>query len=199
MSEKIHPLGTPQTLPLKSIKPHGKNPRKITNKAVEITAKSIKRFGWQQPLIVDKNHIIIAGHTRYQAAQYLQLTSVPVIVADNLTESEADAFRIADNRTSDYTTWDFTELVDQLEDLADDFSDELGLADWQGILNQFDEINAETGELEEIADLSLNETTDDMLKMSHALTVVCRTEEDKKEIEKLLIEREEVIDVRYKR
>ncbi|GJJ33011.1 hypothetical protein CULCOIPH002_06110 [Corynebacterium ulcerans] len=124
---------------------------------------------------------------------------MPVIVADNLTESEADAFRIADNRTSDYTTWDFTELVDQLEDLADDFSDELGLADWQGILNQFDEINAETGELEDIADLSLNETTDDMLKMSHALTVVCRTEEDKKEIEKLLIEREEVIDVRYKR
>ncbi|WP_230384154.1 ParB N-terminal domain-containing protein [Corynebacterium phoceense] len=201
MTTQIAPLGTPEVMALASITPAAKNPRKITGKAVEVTAKSIKRFGWQQPIVVDRNHVIIAGHTRYQAALHLGLKNAPVIVASHLTPAEADAYRIADNRTSDYTTWDFPELVDQLEELSTDFADELGLADWQGILADFDAMNEDTGAetTDELTDLAVGAETADALNMEHSLTVVCRTEEGKLTIEGMLAEREEVIDVRHKR
>lgn len=197
MSQPVNPLGEIQTLPIGQVKPAPNNPRKITGKAVEITARSIRRFGWQQPLVVDTNHELIVGHTRLQAAKSLGLKTVPVIVANNLTPAEVDAYRIADNRTGDYTTWDFPELVDQLEELSDDFSDELGLADWRGILNDFDEMVSEEGG--DITDLALDEETSDVLDMKHSLTVVCRSEEDKLKVEAQLIEMEEVVDVRHKR
>ena len=101
-------------------------------------AKSLSRFGWQQPIVVDEANVILAGHTRYLAAKQLGLNEVPVVVAAGLTPEEAKAYRIADNRTGDFTSWDFPELVDQLEELSGGFSTELALADWKGIVGEFE-------------------------------------------------------------
>src|SRR5690606_35889614 len=110
----VRDLGEVVVVPLSSIKPHPRNPRRIPERAVEAVALSLQRFGWQQPLVVDGDMVLVAGHTRVKAAQSLGLTKVPVIVARDLTPDEIDAFRIADNRTHDFTSWDFPELVSQL-------------------------------------------------------------------------------------
>ncbi|MFS0078230.1 ParB N-terminal domain-containing protein [Corynebacterium striatum] len=191
----VRPLGQPKLSPISSLKPAKDNPRKISPKAVEITAKSIKRFGWQQPIIVDADNVIIAGHTRTQAAQQLGLTQVPVIVAEHLTPEEAHAYRIADNRTSDFTTWDFPELVKQLDELSDEFSDELALADWEGIIDEFE--SRDSGD--DLAEIELDEETDAAMSMEHSLVVVCVSDEAMQKLQLILVDREEVIDVRYKR
>lgn len=134
----VSDLGETVRLPISKIKPAPDNPRKIPQRAVEIVGESLKRFGWQQPLVVDKDLVIIAGHTRLLAAKELGVKDVPVIVAENLTPDEVKAFRIADNRTHDFTTWDYPQLVEQLDYLADDFSDVLALDDWQSIADSFD-------------------------------------------------------------
>jgi ParB-like chromosome segregation protein Spo0J len=122
-------LGDIQLLPVESIHPSPDNPRVITPRAVELVAKSLQRFGWQQPLVLDAEHTVIAGHTRLMAAKSLGLSSVPAVIASGLTPDEVRAYRIADNRTGDFTSWDFPELAAQLDSLAAEFAEELALAD----------------------------------------------------------------------
>lgn len=86
---------------------------------VERIANSIKRFGWQQPIVVDQNNVVIIGHGRLAAAQKLMLDSVPVVCADNLTEEEANALRLADNKTNE-SPWDFGKLEEELAALSID-------------------------------------------------------------------------------
>lgn len=120
------------------------NPRRIPDRAIEIVALSLQRFGWQQPLVVDGRNTVVAGHTRLLAARRLGLPEVPVVIADRLTEAELDAYRIADNRTHDFTTWDYPGLVHQLEALGPEFSDVLALADWETIVENFEDMQAST-------------------------------------------------------
>ena len=103
-------------IPLAEIIPYEKNPRK-NDKAVEIVAKSIKEFGFKNPIILDKDNVIIAGHTRLKAAQLLGLTEVPVIWAEDLTEEQVKAFRIMDNKSTEYANWDMDLLKTELNDL----------------------------------------------------------------------------------
>ena len=88
---------------IKDIHPYEKNPR-INDNAVEAVANSIKEFGFKQPIVVDGNMEIIAGHTRWKAAKKLKLKTVPVLVADDLTEEQVRAYRIADNTTGELAT-----------------------------------------------------------------------------------------------
>jgi ParB-like chromosome segregation protein Spo0J len=94
-----------ETWPLDRIVRYANNPRK-NDAAVEKTAASIKRFGWRQPIVVDKEGVIVAGDTRFMAARLLQLAGAPVHVADDLTDDEARAYRLADNRTNEEAEWD---------------------------------------------------------------------------------------------
>lgn len=126
-----------------SISPYNKNPRSIPARAVEIVAASLQEFGWQQPIVVDKQGEVVAGHTRLAAAKSLGLDRVPVVVSSDLTPEQVRAFRIVDNRTHDFTSWDFPELVVQLEELSDQFSGVLALEDWQGVLRQFDDLTGQ--------------------------------------------------------
>lgn len=103
-------------LPIEDIKPYENNPRDNT-KAVDKVAESIQAYGWQQPIVVDKNNVIIVGHTRYQAAKKMKLKKVPVKVAKNLTEEQVKGYRISDNKTSDYSIWDNKKLLKELEEL----------------------------------------------------------------------------------
>ena len=98
--------------------PYENNPRK-NDEAVEAVAASIKEFGFKVPIIVDADNVIIAGHTRLKAAQLLGMESVPVIRADDLTDEQVKAFRLADNKTAELSGWDFTALEAEMEELAD--------------------------------------------------------------------------------
>jgi hypothetical protein len=141
--DAIPSLGTVKALPIDVVKPSPDNPRKIGAAAVDVVAKSLKEFGWQQPLVVDTDHVVIAGHTRLLAAKKLGLKQVPVVVADHLTPQQVKAYRIADNRSGDFTAWDFTALTQQLDDLAADFSDVLALADWESIVTDYEDLVAD--------------------------------------------------------
>lgn len=103
-------------LSLNEIKPYKNNPR-INDDAVEMVAKSIEEFGFKNPLIVDSNKIIIAGHTRLKAAEKLGIEEIPVIIADDLTEDQANALRLVDNRTSELAEWDFEKLKQELDNI----------------------------------------------------------------------------------
>ena len=107
-----------QNVPITSVKPYEKNPR-FNDDAVDAVAKSIKEFGWQQPIVVDSEMVVIAGHTRLKAAERLGLTEVPVIIADNLTPEQVKAYRIADNKTGEIAEWNYDLLPFEIKDLQD--------------------------------------------------------------------------------
>lgn len=106
------------SMAISDIKPYPNNPRK-NDDAVTATANSIKEFGWQQPIIVDKDNIIIAGHTRYKAAKQLNMDQVPVVVAKNLSKEQVKAYRLADNKTGEIAVWDYEFLDDELANIID--------------------------------------------------------------------------------
>ncbi len=97
--------------------PYENNPRKNDN-AVEAVANSIREFGFKVPIIVDKDNVIVAGHTRLKAAEALGLETVPVIRADDLTEEQVNAFRLADNKTGELAQWDMDRLFQELDDIS---------------------------------------------------------------------------------
>lgn len=101
---------------LSDIRPYEKNPRK-NDEAVKYVAESIKEFGFKVPIVIDRNGVIVAGHTRYKAAKKLNLKEVPCIVADDLTDEQIKAFRLADNKVAEKAEWDFELLGDELDDL----------------------------------------------------------------------------------
>ena len=106
-------------LGLEEIKPYEKNPRNNDN-AVDAVAASIREFGFKVPIIIDKDNIIVAGHTRYKAAKKLGLKTVPCIKADDLTDEQVKAFRLADNKVAEQAEWDFDLLNEELETITID-------------------------------------------------------------------------------
>lgn len=101
--------------------PYEKNPRK-NEAAVKYVANSIKEFGFKVPIVIDENNVIVAGHTRLKAAKKLKLETVPCVIADDLTEEQIKAFRLADNKVSEKAEWDFDLLGEELDDLLEDFN-----------------------------------------------------------------------------
>ena len=107
-----------QMMKLSEIHPYEKNPR-FNDSAVEAVANSIKEFGFQQPIVVDKDLVVVIGHTRLKAAKQLGLTEVPVVIADNLTPEQVQAYRIADNKTGEIAEWNYDLLPIELRDLQE--------------------------------------------------------------------------------
>src|SRR5262245_2957481 len=101
---------------LASIKPYDKNPR-VNDDAVEAVARSIREFGFRQPIVVDTDLVIICGHTRYKAAQKLGLERVPVHIATDLSPEQIKAYRIADNQTAQIAVWNYDLLPIELSEL----------------------------------------------------------------------------------
>ena len=110
---------------LSELKPYEKNPRK-NDEAVKYVMESIKEFGFKVPIIIDKNNVIVCGHTRYKASKKLKLDTVPCIIADDLTEEQIKAFRLADNKVSEKAEWDFDLLDDELKGIFDFDMQEFG-------------------------------------------------------------------------
>ena len=107
-----------QMMKLSEIHPYEKNPR-FNDGAVEAVANSIKEFGFQQPIVVDKDFVVIVGHTRLKAAEQLGLTEVPVVIAENLTPEQVQAYRIADNKTGEIAEWNYELLPLEIKELQE--------------------------------------------------------------------------------
>lgn len=106
----------------KEIKPYENNPRN-NNEAVEKVAVSITDYGFRVPIIIDSNNVIVAGHTRYKAALKIGCESVPCIVIDDLTPEQIRAYRLVDNKTAEYSSWNFEMLEKELKSLDIDISE----------------------------------------------------------------------------
>ena len=111
-----------------SIRPYERNPRR-NDQAVEFVANSIREFGWKQPIVVDKDGVIVAGHTRFKAAKKLGLRTVPVVVADDLSEEQIKAYRLADNKTGEAAEWDLPALAVELDGILDLDMEQFGFLD----------------------------------------------------------------------
>lgn len=103
-------------LKITDIKPYWRNPRN-NDAAIGAVMQSIRQFGFNQPIIVDADHVIIAGHTRYKALQQLGIDKVPCVVKADLSAQDAKAYRIADNKTAELASWDITKLIPELREI----------------------------------------------------------------------------------
>lgn len=123
----------------KELIPYANNPRE-NDGAVDAVAASIKEFGFKVPVIIDKDNVIVAGHTRIKAAGKLGIDKVPCIIADDLSEEKIKAFRLADNKVGELAQWDFSKLEEELKELSEmdlDFQmDEFGFSEIGGVLSK---------------------------------------------------------------
>nr|DAZ07884.1 MAG TPA: ParB protein [Caudoviricetes sp.] len=142
-------------LKLSEIKPYENNPR-YNDDAVDKVAKSIQEFGFKVPIVVDKDGVIIAGHTRLKAAKKIGLKEVPVIVAKDLSPAKVKAFRLADNKVSDYSIWDNKKLLEELESMEEGIFTGFEFSDFMNDVESMNEIT----ELDE-ADKSVIEDNED--------------------------------------
>lgn len=110
------------TKKISEIIPYENNPRK-NDEAVEYVANSIKEFGFKVPIIIDKNNVMVAGHTRIKAAERLGIEEIPCIMADDLTDEQIKAFRLADNKVGEIAEWDLEMLDIELLDIDIDMTD----------------------------------------------------------------------------
>lgn len=140
-----------------SIKPYDKNPRK-NDKAVKYVAESIKEFGFKVPIVIDTDGVIVAGHTRHKAAKKLKLKEVPCIIADDLTEEQVKAFRLADNKVAESAEWDFELLDEELDDILDIDMEVFGF---------FEASDIDWEKVQELDEKTYEEPKKDMLKCPH--------------------------------
>jgi site-specific DNA-methyltransferase (adenine-specific) len=151
-----------KAVPVKAIKPYGRNPRRNDN-AVDAVARSIELFGFRQPIVCDMQGVIVVGHTRYKAAMRLGLESVPVVYAD-LTPEQAKAYRLADNKTGELAMWDYEQLEREMREIADSVDmSEFGLG----------------GISDEIPDMQTLAIPNDTEEKTYKLTIVCDSKEDR--------------------
>ena len=140
---------------IENIVPYENNPR-YNEKAVDAVARSIEEFGFQQPLVLDKNNVIIVGHTRHKAAQKLGLETVPCVIADNLTEEQVRAYRLADNKVGELADWDFELLQQELDEIIDIDMSELGF--------DFGDVDIDWATVEDLSEETYEEPKKTMLK-----------------------------------
>ena len=127
--------------------PYENNPRK-NERAIDKVAASIKEFGFKVPIIIDRDNVIVAGHTRLKAAELLGLDKIPCIVADDLSDEQLKAFRLADNKTGEFAEWDFELLAEELQDITDIDMSEFGfevedIPEDTEVAEDFDDIDVE--------------------------------------------------------
>lgn len=117
-----------ETLKLIDIIPYENNPRK-NDDAVNAVAESIKQCTYITPIVIDENHVILAGHTRYKALKALGYVEVPCLVCDGLSEEQKKKYRYLDNKTGEKATWDLMKLEIELEGVDLEGFDFFGMAE----------------------------------------------------------------------
>lgn len=158
------------------------NPRN-NEKAVDAVAESINQFGFKVPIVIDKDCVIVAGHTRVKAAKQIGMTSVPCVIADDLTEEQLKAYRLADNKTAELAEWDFEKLHEELKALNAFDMDIFGFDNLPDIMEEMNE-PSETPIEELIDDETITKEGDVWRLGNHRL--LCGDCTDKATIEKLM-------------
>lgn len=151
---------------IEKIVPYENNPRNNDN-AVDAVARSIDEFGFQQPLVLDKDNVIIVGHTRYKAAMKLGLETVPCVIADNLSEEQARAYRLADNKVGELAKWDFGLLQGEIDEVISIDMGDFGF--------DMDSVDIDWADVEDLSEESYEEPKKDMLKCPHCNHVDSKT------------------------
>ena len=163
---------------INEINPYIKNAKKHPEKQIKLIAESIKRFGFDSPIIIDKSNEIIAGHGRLEAAKLLGLTDVPVILKENLTEQEVKAYRLADNKIAE-SEWDMSLAIDELKGLDDDLIDITGFD--RDLLIEDDEQDDIIPE-----DVPSRSKIGDLYELGNGHRVLCGDSTKSEDVEKLM-------------
>lgn len=121
---------------INDLKEYENNPRDNSESIMKV-ANSIREFGFKVPIVIDKDNVIVAGHTRYRASLVLGLTEVPCIMVDTLSDEQIRLFRIVDNKSGEYSSWDYFLLDEELEKINNIDMEEFGFSeeslDWDSI------------------------------------------------------------------
>ena len=167
---------------IEDLKPYENNPR-FNDDAVQYVANSIKEFGFKVPMVIDKNNVIVTGHTRYKAALELGLKEVPCVIADDLTDEQIKAFRIADNKTNDMASWNDDLLGLEMKDLLGEYDmTDYGFGDFE-ISMLTEDMEPEDYDDEMINEYSIN--ADNFLKAKRMI-ITYANEEEEEFLKKLL-------------
>ena len=162
--------------------PYINNPRN-NEEAIDKVASSIQEFGFKVPIIIDENNVVVTGHTRLLASKKLGLKSVPCVIADDLTEAQIKAFRIADNKVSEYSKWDEELLKIELEQLEEmNFNLDTVDIDYSDFDLEIDYIEDDFIEIKEREDLS------DKVNSAYEIIIECDNEEEQEEMYNRFIE-----------
>ena len=147
-----------QEIAVGNVYPYENNPR-LNDNAVDAVARSIEEFGFQQPLVLDKDHFIIVGHTRFKAAQKLGYETVPCVIADNMTEEQVTAYRLADNKVGELAKWDFALLQQELDEVIS-----IDMGDFGFDMNPLD---VDWANVEDLSEQAYDEPQKTMLQCPH--------------------------------
>ena len=158
------------------------NPRK-NDEAVKYVAESISQFGFKVPVIVDKDNVIVAGHTRVKAARKLKLQTVPCIVADDLTPEQIKAFRLADNKVSEFSEWDLDLLNIELDNICDIDMADFGFEDLKANMIN-DDKNIVEDDVPEMPEKSITQYGDIWIMGGHRL--LCGDSTKAEEVSRLM-------------
>ena len=162
--------------------PYINNPRN-NEEAIDKVASSIQEFGFKVPIIIDENNVVVTGHTRLLASKKLGLKTVPCVIADDLTEAQIKAFRIADNKVSEYSKWDEELLKIELEQLEEmNFNLDTVDIDYSDFDLEIDYIEDDFVEIKEREDLS------DKVNSAYEIIIECDNEEEQEEMYNRFIE-----------
>lgn len=179
---------------VKDLIPYENNPRN-NESAIDYVANSIKQFGFKVPLVVDKDNVVVTGHTRLKAAEKLGLEEVPCIVADDLTDKQIQAFRIADNKTNDMAEWNDDLLGIELKDVMNDIDmTDFGFGDFE-LSMLMDDMEPDGYDDDLIKEYSSN--SDDFL-LNKRIIITYRTPEETEFLKNLIKEDEDELSVVYK-
>ena len=179
---------------IEDIKPYQKNPR-FNDNAVNSVANSIKEFGFKVPIVVDKNNVIVNGHTRYKASKQLGLSEVPVIVASDLTDAQIKAFRIADNKTGELADWNMDLLGAELQGITDFDFEDFGFNELE-LMMLTEDIEPEDFDKEMVDEYS--QKADEMMLKAGRVIITYDTPEEKAFLEELIKEKKDCLKVIYK-
>jgi len=129
--------------------PYFQNPRIIPEEAIRQVASSLEMHGFKQPIVIDKKNVIVVGHTRVLAAKQIGYQEVPCVIYEG-DKDKIDAYRIADNKTGEFTSWEESFLDEELNRLIQKGVDVAGFYDTEGLAPEFLDINDETIQMEEV-------------------------------------------------
>ena len=166
---------------IEELKMYDKNPRK-NDDSVDYVANSIKQFGFKVPLVIDLDGVIVTGHTRYKASKKLGLKEVPCIIADDLTPEQLRAFRIADNKVTEKSSWDLDLLKEEFDDLLDFDMTDFGFGEFEVTMLESD-ITPDGYDEDLIQKYS--EHSDDFLEKKRVI-ITYKTEEEESFLKEIL-------------